>query len=162
MNGSKIDSLAADARTAISRIAKVVTDLDDKYLGPMFDLTKQLSKAITEIEKPVKDRVKTLLEANGKEFTEAGSKEYVLGGWRMEIRPGGGGWNMDKLTALMKSVGAKRLDYMDVEKVYTLNAEKLMHFAGANKISEKQLKACKNDVSWAVQTPTKIEEKEDE
>lgn len=157
MNSQQIDELAENARTAIRKISKVITNLDDKYLGPMFDLTKQLGKAITEIEKPVKDRVKALLETNGKAFTEAGSKEYTIGGWRMEIRPGGGGWNMDKLTSLMKSVGAKRLDYMDVEKTYTLNTEKLMHFAGRMKVTEKQLAACKNEMSWAVQTPTKVE-----
>lgn len=158
MNSSKLDTLAENARSALRKIAGEITTLDDKYLGPMFDLTKQLGKAIVEIEKPVKDRVKALLETKGQPFTEAGSKQYNIGGWHMEIRPSGGGWDRDLLSALMKSLNLKRLSYMDVEKVYTINEVKLAALVVAGKLKQKDLDKCKKEGSWAVQTPTKLEE----
>ena len=162
VTAADVDAAAVPLKKGLERLSNLLgPNLPDELLAPVFDLTKKLGAMATKIEAPIKARVKALVEKQGAVFSEAGSRALTLAGWRMEIRPTGGGYDMDKLSALLRGKGLKRIDYMDVEKVYTLNNDKLQQLIGAKKVKEKELEACKNPPGFSVQTPTQAEDSDE-
>ena len=158
VTAADVEAAAVPLKKGLERLSNLLgPGLPDDLLAPVFDLTKKLGAINEKIATGLKARVKTLVEEQGQVFSEAGSKALALAGWRLEIRPSGGGYDEDRLSALLKGKGIKRSQYKDVEEVWTLNKDKLQQLIGAKLVSQKELDGCLKPSSYSVQTPTQIE-----
>ncbi len=154
-----VEAAAIPLRKGLERLSNLIKpELPDELLAPIFALTKKLGGINAKIEEGIKVRVKTLVVDSGKVFSEAGSRALDLAGWRLEVRPTGGGYDEDRLAALLKGKGIKRSEYKDVEEVWTLNKDKLQQLIGAKKVKQSELDSCLKPTGYSVQTPTQIEE----
>lgn len=161
----EIEAAAAPLKRGLEKLSNLIgggRDLPDQMIAPMYDLTKKVGDILGEVQKPLKEAYRSFVEKHGHTFTEAGSRAADLAGWRLEIRPMGGGYDEDKLAALMRSKGVKRLAYKDKEVSYVLNKDKLQRLIGKEVVTEEELKTCMKPGSFSVQPPVQIEEENDE
>lgn len=158
MKAKDIEAISKPVIDGIEKLANLISDLPDEFLGPVFNLTKRIGKAASGMEAPLKERVKALVISKGRSFTDAGSKVFDLSGWRMEIRPSGGGLNRDKFFAMLRTKDIKRIEACDMEKVYTPNKDLINQLIGAGRITQKDYDRCKDEPGFSVQTPEQIKD----
>ena len=145
---------------ALEKLANVVSDLPEELIAPTLDLYAKVNGASGQVRESLKAQVKAMVTSKGRQFTEAGSKVFDLAGWRMEVRPTGGGVDYAKLEILLRAKGVKKKDWNDEEVVYHPNKEKIQQLIGAGKLKQKELDSCLKEGGFSVQSPTKLEESE--
>lgn len=146
---------------AMTKLANATSDLPEELIAPTLDLYNTVAGASEAVKKTLKDRVKTMVTTKGRVFTEAGSKVFDLAGWRMEIRPSGGGLDMSALSILLNQKGIKKSEYCDLEKVWHPNKDMINQLIGAGRIKQKDLDSCMKEPGYSVQSPSKIEVKDE-
>ncbi len=158
MKQSKIQQLATPILEGMEALANLVTtDLKDEFVAPLFDLTKRMMKATTGIEAPLKAKVASLVAEHGKKITDAGTKTFDLAGWRMEVRPTGGGFDRDAFFSLLRRKKIEKSEACDREVIYTPNKDLINQLIGAGKLKQSDVDGCVKEGGFAVQTPTKLE-----
>lgn len=161
----EIEAAAATLKKGLERLSNLVgpsRKVPDEVVAPMYDLTKKVGDILKTVQDPLKETYRAMVEKTGRTFTDAGSMMKDLAGWRLEIRPTGGGWDEDKLASLMRSKGLKRLKYTDKEVTFKPNDEKIQRLIGAEVVTEEEVNACKKPGGFSVQPPVQIEEEDDE
>jgi hypothetical protein len=137
-------------------------DIAADMLPIIQELATRVAKTAAAIQDNVKKKVKELVLNKGTKFTDAGSMAYLVNGYRMEIRPSGGGYDETKIKQLIQSKpqkGAERdiTTYCDEDIRYVLNWEKVNKLVEKKVVKQSELESCKNAVSYSVQSPTKME-----
>lgn len=145
---------------AMAKLANATSDLPEELVAPTLDLYNTVAGASEAVKKTLKERVKTMVSSKGRVFTEAGSKAFDLAGWRMEIRPSGGGLDMSALSILLNQKGIKKSEYCDKEVVWHPNKDMINQLIGAGKLKQKEFDSCMKEPGYSVQSPSKIEKPE--
>lgn len=118
------------------------------------------SKIANTIEKNIKSQVKTLLEEAGEVFSDSGSKRLTIGKYTLKMIATGGGYDEEKIHALLKGKGIKKSEYTEEVTTYTINHDKIHELIGAKKLKKSELEDCRRPQQYAVHAPD--EESNDE
>lgn len=142
-------------------------DIQPEALPVLQELANKVVKVGGEIASNIKGKVKALVIKKGSTFSDAGSKSYLIGGYRLEIRPNGGGYDDAKVKALLAGKAQKGgardvLTYCDADTRYVLSWEKIEKLVEKKIVKQSELEACRNPITYAVQSPTKLEASDNE
>lgn len=138
--------------------------LTEKALPVAHAAAARMRKAVVNIEDLLKAQVKLLLLSKGQPVGENGSKQLVIGSYKMEIRAmGGNSYDESRAMALLASKkypNGKPLnidEYTEREVIHHVDFNKVQQLIGAKVLTEQELASCKKDVTYAVQSTTRIE-----
>jgi hypothetical protein len=179
--------MAAKKKTAIVKVANALMSIDTaqrifgdavEALASRFDASVKLKPAelaeafvaakdfkgvIERIEKVGRDRVLEIVTTKGEVVPDTkGSRTLVNNGWKLEARAQGGALDEKKVEALLRAKNLDPTRGMDAVITFTANTEKLSQLVMDGALHLDELETCKKPITYAVQTPKRIEEGEDE
>lgn len=160
-NREAIQAAAVPLLKAMETFSNTITgEIPNDAIGPVFALTKRLASAATGIQNTLKPRIQKLVAETGQVVTAAGSRVLDLSGWRMEIRPNGGGYDEARAKAKLQGAGLELADFCEQEVVWHLDLGKVKRLVKKGRIPKGILKDCKKQRGWSVMSP--VETPEDE
>ncbi len=160
-----VEAVAEALSKSLEAFAQTLSQpLTEKALPVAHAAAGRMRKAVTSIEDLLKAQVKVLLLAKGQPVGENGSKALVIGSYKMEIQAkGANSYEESRLLALLaskKDAKGKPLnidEYTEKEIIYHADLNKVQRLIGAKVLTEQELQSCKKDITYAVQSTTRIE-----
>jgi hypothetical protein len=163
---SAVEAVAEGLSKSLEEFARTLSKpLTEKALPVAHAAAARMRKAVSSIEDLLKAQVKVMVLAKGSPVGENGSKALIIGNYRMEVRANGSNsFDETRALALLKSKtypNGKPLnidEYTEKEVTYHVDFNKVQQLIGAKVLTEKELQSCKKDVTYAVQSTTRIEQ----
>jgi hypothetical protein len=166
----QVNDLAMSPKVAISRIAEgmasiggslsalakaLTADLQVDDLSDAVDQLYEVEDALKAMKENIRKRLQVSVEERGEVHTEAGSRKLVVGGWSVEARVGGGGYDDSLVERMLRSKKMPLKQGMDETVSYKSNPS-LLEKSG---LTEKELKSCQKERRFVLQRPVRVEEK---
>lgn len=134
--------------------ALLSTDLQPNELAEVLSSIRHLSKGLSNGVEPIaKKRLVTFLKETGDVITDKGTKEAIIGGWKIRMKPYRSGIDAKKLEALIRAKGRDPANYMTTEVSFSVSDLGLQKLQEKGIATEDELETCKYDESWTLETP---------
>jgi hypothetical protein len=114
-------------------------------------------KVLEDAKDAVSGRLKAMVLEQGTVKSEKGSKELVIGEFKLECRPRKTGYDAKKVQFLLQNKGLSLSEHMDAEISYSVNQEKLVIAQERGLITADELKTCGVDVQYNLQAPKRVD-----
>ena len=146
-----------NVQVEMEKLGNALTVATPEVVTEVFAQVKQWEGLVKDVGNVAKEMIKSMVLEKGKQTTDKGSRELVVAGYQLEVRPHRTGLDPAKVQALLK---AKGLDFevgMDADISWKVNEQKLALAVEIKKqLTEDEVVSCQYDESWSVQSPKKV------
>lgn len=137
---------------------------DPAILAPGLAMLTEWKKRIDTVIDMTKTALKKKIIAEGTQTTEKGSRELIVAGWSLAIRPqtSEDALDEDKVQGKLLARGIPAEQGMDATVIYKPNRAKLLALVEAGKLTESDMKDMQVERKYNLQAPKKLEQVEAE
>lgn len=139
------------ATSAMQAIARKLQTMTNEEVPAAMDFFTQLKKMSDGVRDNIKDRLLLYMNVNGKQVTEKGTLETVVGGYLVRTVPVKTGVDSKKLEKLLRARGIDVVAGMDPVTTWKANADKVQRMVGAGLLSESDVRALQYDTEYRVE-----------
>lgn len=152
-----LETATSKVNAALSTLVDVLAVATPEVAINVHAQLKHWDSVITDIKKITSETLKDLVATKGTQKTEKGSKEYILGKWKLEIRPHRTGLDGKKVEALIREKDLSVDELMDKVIVYKMNESRLAIAVAAGDLTADELKTCEYETTYSFQPPKLVE-----
>lgn len=151
-------------RKSLQAIAEVLShgELLPAAATNVYGQLKQIEDAVKDMTSMARDRLLAFIREEGVKVTESGSLRAQFGGFEIEAKVRNTGFDPKKVQILLRQKGMGPEAGMDATITYKPNADKLNTLVRQAYLTAVELEACRFDVEYNLQRPTRVEVNVDE
>lgn len=145
--------------SAFTRLAEILSleTLPPATLAATMKVLRDAKKGIDGGLEPIaKKKIIALLKDLPPKVGTKGSREMVVEGWRIPMKPYRTGTDPKKLEALIRAKGLEPGKFMSTKITYELSDDDVKKAALAKVVSGDEIESCKYEESWTVETPEPV------
>lgn len=146
---------------ALMQLGGALAQVRPEQYGEVLTTIKSFEGVLEAAQVNLDNKIKALVQANGKVETEKGTKRLEVGGYTLGIVPTRTGYDPKRVEALLRAKGHQPDVGMDPVITYRVNETRLKGGVALGQLTEDELETCRYDLKFKVEV-TKAKEEQDE
>ena len=147
-----VDKSRSALVTLMSQVAQSLSSpLPPLELSKVMTLLKDVEQLHKDLSSAAKKQAIALLEKEGKQTTEKGSRELTVDSVVLSMRPTRTGLDPKKVEARIRAKGLEPDGFMTATVSYSLKDDTAVSLVAKKVVSQDELETLNYDKSWAVQ-----------